>query len=876
MLDVLLEVPDGSRVSEWDRLRKGPRKASGPGMVKALNRVSELAGLRLGELDLAVVPPWRVAELARYGLAGKTPALKRHQDERRLATLLASVHHLEHVATDDALELLDLLVVIDLLARAARETDKEKLRRYGSFSRASAKLAAAVEVLLEATGFGEEITLEQLWESIEAVVPRRELADAVAAVTDIAPPPDADPDGEWRAELTKRIATVRGFLPLLCEVIAFGATAEGEPALAAMRRLPEALAFRSGKLKAGEIPARMVDEGLVTSEWRRLVFRPGASEKAADRAAYVFCVLEKFHRHLRRRDIYAETSTRWRDPRAQLLDGEAWQRAKGPALTALCLPEDPDALLASHARRLDATYREVAGRLVVNTDVRVDADGKLHVAHIEAVPDPASLTDLRDRLQAMLPKVDLPELILEVMAWHPAFTDAFTAVSGGESRLADLNVSVAAVLTSHALNVGYAPIIAPGVPALERDRLSHVDQNYMRAETYKTANAALIEAQAGIGLAREWGGGLVAAIDGIRFVVPIPTIHARPNPKYWGGRRGAQWINMMNDQFAGTGGIVVAGTPRDSLHAIDVISSQDGGARPEVIITGTASYTDIVFGLLSLLGFSYRPQLADLPDQKLWRIDVKADYGPLNTAARGRVDLEAIRRHWPDILRITASIHTCTVRAHDVLRAISRDGHPTPPHPAGQRDRRLRPGLQVPARADLHRRRRLPPRHQGHAQPAGIPARPGAARLPRQEGRAAAEVPRGDGIPARRARPGPELHHAVEHDLPGRRPGRPARQRVPGPRGRRRPAHPLHAQAHQCPRALLFRASRPARRPPPAARPGQPRRGRRTGLGTRGGGLPRDPAGYLGEHVRGDEHRPGPCPRSRGRPLPEPPGGPGG
>jgi TnpA family transposase len=55
-----------------------------------------------------------------------------------------------------------------------------------------------------------------------------------------------------------------------------------------------------------------------------------------------------------------------------------------------------------------------------------------------------------------------------------------------------------------------------------------------------------------------------------------------------------------------------------------VIYSQDGGARPEVIITDTASYTDIVFGLLSLLGFSYRPQLADLPDQKLWRIDAKA------------------------------------------------------------------------------------------------------------------------------------------------------------------------------------------------------------------------------------------------------------
>jgi hypothetical protein len=190
---------------------------------------------------------------------------------------------------------------------------------------------------------------------------------------------------------------------------------------------------------------------------------------------------------------------------------------------------------------LDATYREVGGRLVINTDVTVDGDGKLHVAHIEAVPDPASLIDLRNRLAAMLPRVDLPEIILEVMSWQPGFTEAFTAVSGGESRLADLHVSVAAVLTAHALNVGYSPIIAPGVPALSRDRLSHVDQNYMRAETYRVANAPLIETQA-----EEWGGGLVAAIDGIRFVVPIPTIAAHPNPRSacwrcWGSPTGRSW-----------------------------------------------------------------------------------------------------------------------------------------------------------------------------------------------------------------------------------------------------------------------------------------------------------------------------------------------
>jgi hypothetical protein len=95
MLDALLEVPDGARTSEWDRLRRGPTRASGPGMVKALERISQVVGLGLGSVDVVVVPPRRVAELAKYGLGGKTQALKRHPVQRRLATLLAAVHHLE-------------------------------------------------------------------------------------------------------------------------------------------------------------------------------------------------------------------------------------------------------------------------------------------------------------------------------------------------------------------------------------------------------------------------------------------------------------------------------------------------------------------------------------------------------------------------------------------------------------------------------------------------------------------------------------------------------------------------------------------------------------------------------------------------------------
>ena len=145
--------------------------------------------------------------------------------------------HLESKAIDDALELLDLLMATELLGKAERDSDKDKVRRHPRLARASAKLAVAVEVLFEVTGYGSEITLEQLWEGIEAVISRRELRDAVETVTGMVPPPDADDDGQMRALLAARIATVSGFVKILTEVIAFGATADGVQVLAAMKDL---------------------------------------------------------------------------------------------------------------------------------------------------------------------------------------------------------------------------------------------------------------------------------------------------------------------------------------------------------------------------------------------------------------------------------------------------------------------------------------------------------------------------------------------------------------------------------------------------------------------------------------------------------------
>lgn len=190
----------------------------------------------------------------------------------------------------------------ELVNKARRESDKDKARSHPRLARASSRLADEAEALFDSDGWGgpeEEPRVSQVWEAIEAVISRAELRAALEVVTESAPPPDAE-DPDWRFALVGRYQAVAPVLKVLTGVIAFGASAEGAPVLAAMQTLPDVLAYRS-RLKAPFIPGKLIDASVVTGPWRRLMFgHPEHEGGAVNRHAYAFCVLEQFWRCLKR------------------------------------------------------------------------------------------------------------------------------------------------------------------------------------------------------------------------------------------------------------------------------------------------------------------------------------------------------------------------------------------------------------------------------------------------------------------------------------------------------------------------------------------------------------------------------------------------
>ena len=81
-----------------------------------------------------------------------------------------------------------------------------------------------------------------------------------------------------------------------------------------------------------------------------------------------------------------------------------------------------------------------------------------------------------------------------------------------------------------------------------------------------------------------------------------------------------------------------------------------------------------IVALCALLGFQFAPRIPDLKHRRLYCFEKASQYPTLEPMIAGRINVELIRVHWADILRIVASIRTGTVTASAIMRQLA--SHP--------------------------------------------------------------------------------------------------------------------------------------------------------------------------------------------------------
>src|SRR5450631_339886 len=507
-LERLLTIPPDSKRASWlERLRSSPVMISGPALVKAIERLQNIRDLGITLPTATHIPSSRIASLARFANTSRVTALTRLPLAHRMATLVAFAYCMEMTAHDDVLAIFEVLLH-EVFGAAVNADKKARLRTLKDLDRAATTLSEACRVLLDVT-----LADADLRTRVFARIPQRILAQAVEEVHALVRPPD----NVYYQELDAQYTRIRRFLPVFVKHLRFGASPAGMPVVAGLEWINQ----NPDRLKANDAAPREV----ISKAWEPDVLR---EDGKINYRAYTFCVLDQLRDALRRRDVFVSPSWRYADPRVGLITGTEWEKTRPVICRTLGLSPDPQPALAALAEELDQTFRAVVARLPDNPAVRfetVDDKQELILTPFDKLEEPLSLLALRDAVAARLPRVDLPEILLEISA-RTGFTDAFTHLSENAPRAENLNTSLCAVLLSGACNTGPEPLVHQDIPALRRDRLSWVDQNYIRDETLIAANAKLVTAQSRIPLALAWGGGEVASADGMRFVVAVRTIHA--------------------------------------------------------------------------------------------------------------------------------------------------------------------------------------------------------------------------------------------------------------------------------------------------------------------------------------------------------------
>jgi TnpA family transposase len=252
-----------------------------------------------------------------------------------------------------------------------------------------------------------------------------------------------------------------------------------------------------------------------------------------------------------------------------------------------------------------------------------------------------------------LPRIDLSDLLME-MDKLTGFSYALTHAGGYASRSQETQKYLYAAILAQATNLGLSRMAT--IANLSYDQLVWFTNWYLREETLKEANTALVNFQYHQWLSQFWGGGTLSSSDGQRFPVAVNNRQAVALPLYFGYGKGLTFYTWTSDQHSSYGDKVIPSTMRDAPYLLDAILDNETELSILEHTTDTAGYTDVMFALFDLLGLQFSPRLKDLKSKCLYLIDKEIKYPNLKPLFKGKINTDSILNRWDDLLRVMGSL----------------------------------------------------------------------------------------------------------------------------------------------------------------------------------------------------------------------------
>jgi len=370
--------------------------------------------------------------------------------------------------------------------------------------------------------------------------------------------------------------------------------------------------------------------------------------------------------HLNLRQSY-----RYRPMDSYMIDRERWERDKMRLLERAGLTEfaDPEPILKALDAALFLQYQETNTAADSNPHLTIRADGTFHIK------TPALDTSETDSLQELFPqRHDVP--LAQVLDTVNRHCDMLKAFEHWQQTHAPQTVSRPALLAGiMGLGCGIGVRKMARISSrMTESELEHAVNWRFSLENIRAANDQVLKVMGQMGLPnlyRREIDQLHTASDGQKFEVRGESLHASRSFKHFGQGQGVSAYTFVDERHFLWHSLMISASDRESTYVIDGLMRNDV-VKSDIHSTDTHGYTEVIFGLTHLLGFSFAPRIKGIGKQTLYIFRPKNRADPdWKITPDKTVNANLIRENWDDLLRLVTTIKLKENTASDIFRRLN-------------------------------------------------------------------------------------------------------------------------------------------------------------------------------------------------------------
>lgn len=160
--------------------------------------------------------------------------------------------------------------------------------------------------------------------------------------------------------------------------------------------------------------------------------------------------------------------------------------------------------------------------------------------------------------------------------------------------------------------------------------------------------------------------------DGQKFAIGVDSLNANYSYKYFGTGKGISVYSFIDDTHSLLYSTVISSSEREAAYVIDGLLHNDV-VKSDIHSTDTHGYSEIIFALTHLLGFSFAPRIKNLQDQRLYGFGKRKIYEEkgYTILPDANANTEIITEQWDEILRLVTTLKLKETTASQLLKRLS-------------------------------------------------------------------------------------------------------------------------------------------------------------------------------------------------------------